>query len=396
METSVEISRTRQRRRVLVLPAEYPDLTDPLEFNGSWAEEQTQVIAQRYQVAVVYPLLIRQGPPVVEEHRSPDLTTYIVRYRHLRKSWLLSYGWAVLRGVRAARLRPECIHAQGLYPSAFVALGLGRWLGIPVVVTEHWGRLGERVRGSRLMEVILPLTLRGATSVVAVSEALASEMVGIEPRCRPVVVSNTVLPDFFDLPLANVRSGVDALRLLFVGSLHDQRKGLGDLLHAIALYTRSPEAVRVELTIIGDGKARGSFEGLAAKLGLSNSCIFLGNQPRSVVVRAMGECHALAVPSRYETFGVVFAEAMAAGKPVIACLGGPAEEVIPPWAGVLVPTGDTQALSRAIDRVVRDHASFDGFRSRSYARDRFGPEAFLEAITVVYEQAMGSLHGGER
>ncbi len=84
-----------QRRRLLVLPAEYPDLADPLEFNGSWAEEQTRVVARRYQVTVVYPLLIRGRPPAIEEYRSTDLTTHIVRYRHLPKSWLLSYGMAV-------------------------------------------------------------------------------------------------------------------------------------------------------------------------------------------------------------------------------------------------------------------------------------------------------------
>lgn len=395
MAGSVENSSVT-RDHILVLPAEYPDLADPLEFNGSWAEDQTRALARRYPVSVVYPLLAGVRPPAVEEYHSGDLATYIVRYRHVPKSWLLSYAFALRRGIKASgALRPACIHVHGLYPAGLMAVGLGRWLNVPVVITEHWGRLRERVDASRSMAVMLPLVLRSATTPVAVSDALASEMVAIEPRCRPVVVANTVRPEFFELPLPAAPSRADPLRLLFVGSLNDERKGLGDLLRAIALYEGRPAGRRVHLRVIGDGAARPGFERLAQQLGLGQATSFLGKRSRGDVVAVMGDCDGLAVPSRYETFGVVFAEAMASGKPVIACLGGPAEEVVPAWAGLLVPPREPEALCAAITRLAVEPGAFDGARSRSHARDRFGPDAFLDAMTRVFEGAMQHAREGE-
>jgi len=389
---AVDHDRGGKDRRVLVIPSEYPDPANPRHFNGNWTEEQTRAVARRYHVAVVYPVQAVSGRPGVEVHHSGGVSTWIVRYHHVRKSWLFSYAWAAVKGVRASGFRPHCIHAHGLYPAGLVALGLGRWLRRPVVVTEHWGRLDHRVRASRAMAALLRMTLRRATCVVAVSSSLAREMTSIEARCRPVVVPNTVWPRFFEVPLPSRKDTLESLRALFVGSIHDDRKGLADLLHALALRRRTPGHVAAHLTIIGDGSARRSCEELAARLGVQGSCSFLGNRSREEVVSAMRACDVLVVPSRYETFGVVYAEAMASGRPVVACSNGPAEEIVPSWAGILVPPGEPPAVAAALDSLAKGLASYDGARLRAYARSRFGPEAFLNRMASVYESAMELSH----
>jgi glycosyltransferase involved in cell wall biosynthesis len=333
---------------------------------------------------VVYPRLQTLGQLSIEAHREGDLTTCIVSYRHIRKTWLLPYGLAALRGVRALGLRPHCVHAHDLYPAGLVALALGMWLRAPVVITEHWGRLLERVRDSSTMALILPLVLRKATRVVAVSNALSEEMISLEPRCRPVVVPNTVLPDFFG-PTLSHPADTTLLRVLFVGSLHDDRKGLPDLLSALAICRRRYPRFEAHLSIIGDGATRSRAEAFARELGLAGLCTFLGNRSRPEVVEAMANCHVLAVPSRYETFGVVYAEAMACGKPVIACSGTAAAEVVPPWAGRFAPPGDREGLTAALEYVARNRTAFDPQRIRAHAEARFGPRAFLEAMARVYD-----------
>ena len=102
----------------------------------------------------------------------------------------------------------------------------------------------------------------------------------------------------------------------------------------------------------------------------------------------MRNCDVFVMPSTYETFGVVYAEAMAWGKPVIACTGGPAEEVVPPWAGVLVPPGDHARLAQAIQQVTGGLDAYDEHRISGYAREKFGPESVATAISHVYEQAI--------
>lgn len=379
------------RRRVLVIPGEYPDLKDPRQFNGNWAEEQVRAVAAYHDVAVVYPLLTRERSRI-EECLYHGVRTVTVHYRHVSKTWIAPYLAAAWRGFQYVRseLRPDCIHAHALFPSGLAAVLIGRALGIPVVVTEHHGQLKVRTSESRWIKRILKFTLRHATHSIAVSEHLAGEMRELEPRATVSVVPNVIAPNFLEPSSAPAPAGRlrETCELLFVGSIRDNRKGLDELLRALRLYLDMPDAGRAHLTIIGDGRWRERFEELARSLGVRDHCRFMGSRSREEVARAMRDCDAFVMPSKYETFGVVYAEAMACGKPVIACQGGPAEKIVPAWAGVLVPPGDAEAIARAIRQVASGLDNYDGRRISDYARESFGPETVAAAVSRVYERAI--------
>jgi glycosyltransferase involved in cell wall biosynthesis len=112
---------------------------------------------------------------------------------------------------------------------------------------------------------------------------------------------------------------------------------------------------------------------------------FLGALPAAEVPAVMSTCHVFVMPSSYETFGLVFAEAMAAGKPVIGCLGTAAEEIVPAFAGILVPANDDIALTHALREATEHIGRFDGAAIRAHARERFSYEAFVDALQRVYD-----------
>jgi glycosyltransferase involved in cell wall biosynthesis len=109
-------------------------------------------------------------------------------------------------------------------------------------------------------------------------------------------------------------------------------------------------------------------------------------------------CDVFASPSRYESFGIVYLEAWAAGKPVIGCRSGAVSTVIADGQdGLSVPHGDSPALASALLTLLRDHALRweMGERGRAKVRANYTWEKVTHKFRAVYERAVrSSKHGG--
>lgn len=135
-------------------------------------------------------------------------------------------------------------------------------------------------------------------------------------------------------------------------------KGQRDLLQAVALVKRVLPGVMV--AIVGTDFPEGSGETLelkklAAELGIERNVIYTGH--RSDIPNLLAACDVFALPSYEEPFGLVYAEAMAMRRPVVALSTGGAPEVAEhEVSGLLSPRGDTEALSASLLRLLQDPA----------------------------------------
>lgn len=85
---------------------------------------------------------------------------------------------------------------------------------------------------------------------------------------------------------------------------------------------------------------------------LGRRITLVGERPPQSVARAYRAADAFVLPSFHEGYGMVYAEAMVHGLPVIATTAGAIPGTVPPQAGLLVPPGDPAALARALRRVI--------------------------------------------
>jgi glycosyltransferase involved in cell wall biosynthesis len=129
------------------------------------------------------------------------------------------------------------------------------------------------------------------------------------------------------------------------------RKRLDDLMRAVArLHSRIPD---VRLRIVGDGPESVRLRALTASLGVAGIVTFLGEITRSALaVEYMGaDCFCL--PTVQEGFGLVFAEAMAAGLPIVACRAAAVPEIVDDGrTGVLVSPRDPEELAKAMETLL--------------------------------------------
>jgi glycosyltransferase involved in cell wall biosynthesis len=156
--------------------------------------------------------------------------------------------------------------------------------------------------------------------------------------------SDRLKPQVSDEELKN-RARYGPLRLLFVGNVIP-RKGLHIALKALE---RLPND-QWTLTAVGNPDAHPSYARTIrrqiAQAGLAPNVQFAGTLPDRELSQSMKASHVLIMPSSYEGYGIVYAEAMGFGLPAIGTTGGAAGEIITHGCdGFLISPGDTVALA---------------------------------------------------
>lgn len=163
------------------------------------------------------------------------------------------------------------------------------------------------------------------------------------------------------------------------------RKRLEDLLRAaVILRERMPDA---QVRIVGEGPESARLRALHRDLGLGDAAVLLGDVTRAKLAVEYTYAHCFCLPSVQEGFGLVFAEAMAAGLPVVACRAAAVPEIVEDGrTGLLVGPRSPAELARALETLLMDERMRQDFgRAATERVERFDlprvARRFLEVVT---------------
>ncbi|QKV78839.1 glycosyltransferase family 4 protein [Amycolatopsis sp. Hca4] len=290
--------------------------------------------------------------------------------------------------------RPDVVHAQDRRSGLVIAgLRFGprpalvqTYHGVPDDVAEPWFRGSRGAAGpsayTRTVLAADAVVARVLDRTVVPAEAMGAFLRRRlrVPSGRLAHIDNCVSPASPTPPRGPVR------HLVFAGLLVE-RKGILDLLAALSLPGVLPLDAR--LTVAGDGPERAAAERVAQQPPLAGRVTFLGFRPDVPALLAAAD--ALVLPSTMEQQPLVVAEAMAAGKPVLATATGgvPAMLDVPDAPTFLSPPGDVPALA---DRLRALFAEPDpgrlGRLLAERAHERYRPEACARRHLDLYHQLM--------
>ncbi len=154
------------------------------------------------------------------------------------------------------------------------------------------------------------------------------------------------------------------------------RKRLGDLLHAARILRERIPGVQVR--IVGGGPEAQRLRALRRRLDLGDTVVFLGEVQRTALAVEYVSAHCFCLPSVQEGFGIVFAEALAAGLPVVACRVAAVPEIVEDRrTGLLVNPGSPAELATAMETLLMN----EGLRKDFGAAGARRVEAFdLEPV----------------
>jgi len=233
--------------------------------------------------------------------------------------------------------------------------------------------------------------LRHAHGVIAVSSDTAERMVkaqGLERR-RVSVVSPALDPAFMDAPCDGNAPSLppNSRMLLTVARLVSSEPGKG-VDSVIAVLPDVLKAVpELFYVIIGGGDLQADLEALARKSPARDRILFVGKLKLDQLKSYYSRCDVFVMPSRQEGFGIVFVEAMALGKPVIAGNHGGALEVVRDGVtGYLMGSNDYKALTERLIQILQDEALCRkmGEAGREHVEQNYTFPRFEEKLAKIF------------
>ena len=330
-DLSPPILAPRRALHVLTLTPFFPCEGD--EVSGCFIAESTKQLEQ-FNVAST----IIAANPLHHPRKRPNLSSPAewVRYPQLPGNLGLSSAGRWLYARLLATVPPlhkehpiDVIHAHAALPCGQAAALLSRHLNIPFVVTLHGLDVfntcflaGGPAQWRRQTSIQV---YQAARQVVCISRRVQSMLTeGMSQNVRSAVVYNGTNTTVFS-PVTENATQPSPQHILVVGNL---LVGKGHELVLRALHQLSRSFPNLHCRIIGEGPDRARFESLSRELGIAPRVQFEARKTRSEIANAMRACTVFVLPSRYEGLGCVYLEAMACGKPVIACRGQGIDEII--------------------------------------------------------------------
>lgn len=242
----------------------------------------------------------------------------------------------------------DIIHAHYGFHSAMLPLLFG-WK--PLVVTFHGSDALHEPNRNRLYKFLQKRVIANATKIIAVSGVIKTELVnklGADPEKVCIISCGIDTQRFRFRPKREARKRLglrsDIKLALFVGRL-TYAKGV----HLIQEASRSlPD---VHFYLIGDGPIKWH----------AANCTFVGALHHSKIPEWFNAADVFLLPTRSESIPVIVMESLASEIPVICSnVGDCSELVLNNKTGILIPSGDAQALMRAIERIF----SGNGFEAK--------------------------------
>lgn len=280
-----------------------------------------------------------------------------------------------------AAFRPDVVHVQLYGPSPLLERMSRRAWPAPRVVTLHTA-LEAAARGDSVLRSLL----RDADAVVALSQAMRTRIVALEPA---LAGRTSVVPNGLQEMRAAAPLPFAPATLLCLGRLIPE-KGFDLALRAAQRLARK---MALQVLVAGDGPERPALERLAAELGIAPLTRFLGFVDPECVPELIDQATVVVVPSRWEEpSACVIREAAGMARPVVASRVGGTPELIEDGAtGLLFPSENVDGLAAALAALLCDpgRARRLGEAARERVRGACSFADFVSSYEALYRRVVG-------
>jgi glycosyltransferase involved in cell wall biosynthesis len=282
----------------------------------------------------------------------------------------------------------DIIHAHGSILSGTLSYLIAKKLKVPFIITEHQGPFTMttdsfwKLRWTRFI-------MQKANAVLTVSNHLKEEIeaANIHPK-KIIVTHNPVDTNLFQLKTNTAITN----NILFVGRLDEFKGGLRSLK---AFHKIIPNNQQHTFTIVGDGEEMKEIKNyLEANLILKTKVTLTGSLSKAAIAKQLQAADFFVFPSRHESFGLVIAEAMSCGLPVIVGNQTAPKEYVGKDSGLLIPPDDINAIVIAMQQVIDNLSIYKADNVRQHVISNFSFDVFGRRLKTIYKLERDSMKRG--
>jgi L-malate glycosyltransferase len=273
----------------------------------------------------------------------------------------------------------DLIHCQSSFWAGISAAYISKKYNIPLIITEH-SSLEKAVYIKESYKPFIKKSYLDAGVLIAVGNGLKKEMSEFSGRNDIKVIHNLIPVENFYIS-ENRNNVFTFFSLAFL----EGEKGMDVLIKSFSKYFKNSNA---KLLIGGEGSQKEFLINLAKELNIDSQIEFLGALSREEVSKYMSLCDSFVLASKYETFGVVYIEALASGKPVIGTFNGGAEDIINSNNGLIVKINDIEDLGNAMTYIMNNIDLYKPEEIRKECIKRFSKTKITNEILEVYNSLL--------
>lgn len=272
----------------------------------------------------------------------------------------------------------DIIHAHSYLPAGYVSTKFAKKLNIPIVITEHSSAIMSGVL-SKYEKYCLTETIKNSNQFICVSSSLKNKVENITGKGEKIIVIPNMVSPIFNLNYSV--NNDDKFIFLSVGNFNSRKR----FKLTIRAFTEAfHDNKLVKLQLVGGGPLYNELKEYVSCLGMNDSIEILGSKTREDISILMKNCDVFVLPSTFETFGVVYIEAFACGKPVIATRNGGADYLVNNKNGILIDVDNLQQLINAMRYINKNINEYDKKYISSECLKQYSQESIVSKLTNLY------------